>query len=435
MNGVGPSLPELGEQFPKLRNEARAGTASGEPFNVAAADNVSLNPCPRAPAPAASEVKIRKALCLNMIVKNEKANLKRCLAAVAPYISCWIIGDTGSTDGTQEFIRSFFATCNIPGELFSYPFIDFAQARNEALDRAYASVLKFDYLLLLDADMELLVHDPAFLLNLTSAAYYVRQRNGITYRNIRLLRHDVRARYRGVTHEFLSVSSDETSDLNDVSILDYATGSNRTDKYKRDLPLLTQALATESDPMMTARYVFYLANTLRDSGQWEAALHMYLRRASLGNWRQEVFLSLLNAAMLKEATGYPDGDVISTYVGAAAACRSRAEALHGAARFCRTKGLYEQGYAFAVQGLAMARPSDALFPEDWIYDYGLCDELAVCAYWTSRYAQCRDACDRLLSDGTLPVEHHARVLRNRDLAVAKLGESGAFPSSTTNVML
>jgi hypothetical protein len=72
-------------------------------------------------------MKSGKALCLNMIVKNETANLDRCLTAVAPYISCWIIGDTGSTDGTREFIRSFFAARNIPGELFSLPFVNFAQ--------------------------------------------------------------------------------------------------------------------------------------------------------------------------------------------------------------------------------------------------------------------------------------------------------------------
>ena len=77
-----------------------------------------------------------KALCLNMIVKNEMANLERCLNSVAPYIACWVIGDTGSTDGTQEFIRSFFAARNIPGELHSFPFENFEQARNAALDRA-----------------------------------------------------------------------------------------------------------------------------------------------------------------------------------------------------------------------------------------------------------------------------------------------------------
>ena len=65
-------------------------------------------------------MKASKALCLNMIVKNE-TNLERCLTAAAPHISCWVIGDTGSTDGTQEFVCSFFAERHIPGELHSFP--------------------------------------------------------------------------------------------------------------------------------------------------------------------------------------------------------------------------------------------------------------------------------------------------------------------------
>jgi hypothetical protein len=49
---------------------------------------------------------VPKTLCLNMIVRNEMANLQRCLGAVADHIGCWVIGDTGSTDGTQDFIRA-----------------------------------------------------------------------------------------------------------------------------------------------------------------------------------------------------------------------------------------------------------------------------------------------------------------------------------------
>src|ERR1700733_8465904 len=111
-----------------------------------------------------------------MIVKNEVANLERCLRSVADHISCWIIGDTGSTDGTQELIEKFFAARDIPGELHSFPFENFAQARNEALDRARASALPFDYILLTDADMELTVQNPAFSRGLTAAAYMVLQR-------------------------------------------------------------------------------------------------------------------------------------------------------------------------------------------------------------------------------------------------------------------
>ena len=98
-----------------------------------------------------------RALCLNMIVKNEMANLERCLSALADHIACWVIGDTGSSDGTQDFIIAFFAARGLPGELHSFPFHNFEQARNAALDHAYASPLGYDYVLFADADMELVV--------------------------------------------------------------------------------------------------------------------------------------------------------------------------------------------------------------------------------------------------------------------------------------
>ena len=50
----------------------------------------------------------------------------------------------------------------ILGELHSLPFHNFGQARNAALDFAYASSLAYDYLLLADADMELVVEDRDF---------------------------------------------------------------------------------------------------------------------------------------------------------------------------------------------------------------------------------------------------------------------------------
>lgn len=47
-------------------------------------------------------------ICLVMIVKNEMEVLKRSFDSVYKYIDYWIICDTGSTDGTQEFITDYF---------------------------------------------------------------------------------------------------------------------------------------------------------------------------------------------------------------------------------------------------------------------------------------------------------------------------------------
>ncbi|MGY3483167.1 glycosyltransferase involved in cell wall biosynthesis [Bradyrhizobium sp. USDA 4011] len=361
-----------------------------------------------------------KRLCLNLIVKNEMANLERCLASVADHISCWVIGDTGSTDGTQQFIREFFARRGIPGELHEFPFNDFAQARNEALKRARASSLEYDYLLMTDADMELTVTDPSFADRLSAEAYQVLQRSGTSYWNTRLLQRMADADYRGVTHEFLNLRRGRTDQLAGIAYIDHASGSNRIEKYDRDERLLRAALEQETDSGMVARYTFYLANTLRDAGRKQAAITEYLKRAELGSWQEEVFESLYSAAQLKEQLEHPNEEVIATYLRASNSLPTRAEAWHGASRFCRLKGLSDQGYEYAQRGLAIRYPSSGLFVVDWIYGYGLLDELAVNAYWCGRYKESLAACQQLLSNPQLPAADRARIEANERFAKEKL---------------
>ncbi|MBR1232873.1 hypothetical protein [Bradyrhizobium sp. AUGA SZCCT0182] len=74
----------------------------------------------------------KRRICLSMIVKNESAVIRRCLAPVQPIINSWVICDTGSTEGTQEIIRDF-ARYDIPGELHDRPWQDSAHNRNQAL--------------------------------------------------------------------------------------------------------------------------------------------------------------------------------------------------------------------------------------------------------------------------------------------------------------
>ena len=118
-----------------------------------------------------------------MIVRNESAILERCLLSVLPHIDCYVVCDTGSTDDTIEIIRRVLKS--LPGEIHSTVFKDFGQARNEALDAARLSSLVFDYLLFIDADMELVVTDPEWREDLSQPAYLVRQvAGGMAYQNV-----------------------------------------------------------------------------------------------------------------------------------------------------------------------------------------------------------------------------------------------------------
>ena len=89
----------------------------------------------------------KNSICLSMIVKNEATVIRRCLDSVKPFITHWVIVDTGSTDGTQDIIREYMA--DLPGTLYEREWQDFAHNRSEAL--ALSRPLA-DYSLVIDAD-------------------------------------------------------------------------------------------------------------------------------------------------------------------------------------------------------------------------------------------------------------------------------------------
>jgi hypothetical protein len=191
-------------------------------------------------------------------------------------------------------------------------------------------------------------------------------------------------------------------------------------KYADDAAILEAALSTATDPFLISRYTFYLAQSYRDCSQHEKALVNYLKRATMGFWDQEIFVSLYEAAKLSESLDFAVPEVIAAYLEAANRLPGRAEALHGLSRFCRRHGRNEEGYVYAKRGIALPYPTEGLFVAGWIYDYGLLDELAVNAYWAGYFRESLDACLTLLSMAKLPASERDRVAANARFAAAKL---------------
>lgn len=354
-----------------------------------------------------------------MIVRNESAILERCLRSVLPYLSCYVVCDTGSSDDTVALTQRVLG--HLPGSVPNVPFENFSQARNAALDLARQSELEFDYLLLIDADMELVVADPSFPERLSHPGYLLRQVAGdLAYDNVRLLARHAAARYVGPTHEYLSLEG-PLGRLTQVHMLDHACGSSRAEKLNRDLSLLQAALEQQPDD---TRSWFYLAQTLREAGRFEEAISAYQRRIELGGWEEEVWYSRWMIARCRQAMGNLES-FVSECLSAYQQRPTRAEPLHSLAQYYGQQRQYELSALFAEAGLSVPRPDDMLFVEEHVYRYSLRHELSISAYYCSsplRKVQSRRLTEQLALERSVPSWTREVARRNWSYHARSLAE-------------
>lgn len=347
-------------------------------------------------------------ICLNMIVKDENPIILRCLASVKPLIDSWVIVDTGSTDGTQEAIINFLN--DLPGKLYERPWVNFSHNRNEALELATGQA---DYILFIDAD-EILQFSSDFSLPILDKDYYyiITEYSGTRYGRVQLVKSSLNWKWEGVLHE--SVASNQAHSigtLEKVACVVNTDGNRSKDplKYEKDALVLEKALL---DDPTNSRYVFYLAQSYRDSQQYEKALESYNKRTSMGGWNEEVFWSLLQIGLIQEALKMPSDIIVKSYYKAFSHRPHRIEPLYRIANFYRRAENYFEAYKAARKGIHIRSSNDNLFVEQWIYDYGLLLEFSISAYWTENYFEALLASYLLLSNPSLPSHIKECVQKN-----------------------
>lgn len=217
-------------------------------------------------------------LSLCLIVKNEKANLSRCLTSAKPYVDEIIVVDTGSIDGTPELAAeygakvSYFEWCD-----------DFAAARNYAISQASG-----DWILMPDADEELIVESEDFLAQLTLQPDVLAYSVALTEVNaanltpaylIRILRNLPELKYVGRFHEQpiyqnQNINGNKTGILQGVKLLHYGYEKEQvTQKNKtRNIPILENIRKTEGLSLML---LYCLAGMYADTQQVEKTQECY----------------------------------------------------------------------------------------------------------------------------------------------------------------
>jgi glycosyltransferase involved in cell wall biosynthesis len=360
--------------------------------------------------------KPNQTLCLTMIVRNESRVIERCLASVHALISAWVIVDTGSTDGTQAIVRHYLD--DVEGELIERPWVDFAHNRTEALTYARG---KADYLLIIDAD-EVLSFDPAFRWpELTEDAYSIETRfDRLSYRRVQLVKNTGDWYYCGVLHEYITASEQkQVIPLHGVVNLPRRDGARSADphKFKRDALTLEQALLDEPD---NARYVFYLAQSYRDAGEYELALKAYQRRAAMDGDPEERWYARYQGGLMRLLLGEPWEKVLNALLEAYADRPTRAEPLYRIATYYRERKAYPLAALFAQQALSIDYPTDNLFVETSIYAYGIAFEYAICCYWAGQHTLAIELNNRILETPGVAADIFDQAIKNRQYSLAAL---------------
>jgi len=363
----------------------------------------------------------KQTICLNMIVKNEAAVIRRCLESVRPLIDCWVIVDTGSTDGTQDIIRETLR--DLPGELHERRWVNFGHNRTEALELARGHA---DYLLLIDADEVVRIDEGFAMPPLTADIYTVLVRYaGYSYTRRQLLRDGKPWRYEGVLHEYVTSPEPVSEEgLPGLTTLPHHDGARSRDPltYRRDAIVLEQA---HLDDPENSRTVFYLAQSYRDAKDWEQALRYYRKRVAMKGWDEEVWFSLYQIAQLKQRMNAPWPEVLDAYLAAYQFRSDRAGPLYRIALHYLARAEYHLAHLFISKAIIIPEPAaNRLFVERALYEYQIAAEYAVAAHYAGDYKASIETSNALLRGGKLPPQLIDQVIRNRRYSIDALVSGG-----------
>lgn len=140
---------------------------------------------------------------ISMVVKNEMANVSRCLPSIRAFVDELVVVDTGSTDGTPEYLRDHLgAKVTVAAPPLEDPHA-ITEARNLSLARNPC-----DWILVLDADEQMAPEAIQKIQDLTQDerdAYFLVWRNsrdGASFDDYKfaLFRRDLGLQYEGMVH-------------------------------------------------------------------------------------------------------------------------------------------------------------------------------------------------------------------------------------------
>lgn len=361
-----------------------------------------------------------------MIVRDEEAVIERALRSAIPWISSYVIVDTGSTDGTKAVIERVMREAGIVGEVFDRPWVNFAHNRTEALELCRG---RMDWAIMLDADDNLAGAVPSQSLWTADVdAFAMRMKHEQIWHNrTQIFRVASDWAYRGVVHEQPFCRTNDAPRIamlpTEIYMETRCAGVRSRDphKYEKDAALLeAEWIRNPAD----GRTLFYLAQSYRDASKMREAEHYYTKVLDIsGISVHERYMSYVNLiTMVAEPAKQLE------YAWAAFELHpKRVEAPFALMRRHRLEArpVTQQLYALA------AAANNRKFEIEWpyvnpdVYGWGYDDEFAVVAFSTGHYKEAYDATIQILvncqtSETRESAAKNARVCKAKLMTDARL---------------
>lgn len=256
---------------------------------------------------------MKQPITLCMIVKDEAHVIERALTRAKPYITGYVIVDTGSTDGTQDKIREVMG--DFPGVIHEREWVHFGHNRDEALKLA-REFCNEGYLLIHDADDWLEADEGFEWPELTADCYNMQIIDKETFwPRSQMFRADQPWRCQGPVHEIYVREDRPTGgarimDLTTAMRMQIGQDGNRRknltsrEKYLADAKLLQDYIHEDTNP----RWVYYLAQSYHDAWEREKAITYYQQRMNLGGFEEERWMSCYKIGLIYKSTGDDDDE-------------------------------------------------------------------------------------------------------------------------------
>jgi glycosyltransferase involved in cell wall biosynthesis len=313
-------------------------------------------------------------ICLSMIVKNEAHCIRRCLESVLWLIDCYKIVDTGSTDNTKEIIREVLD--GIPGEIIDSPWTDnFSVHRNEALPTmGFCGMGPEDYVLLMDADDEMVLGRPFAKGNLVEDIYMIgNSENNVVNSRIHLWKLKLGGFWKLARHEILDIPGlRHMLRTEQIKIQIHHDGARSQDPNKAlndALVILEDMKNWPEDSIEHRYYMFLVACCFVDCQLYERALEWlekYVRIAEEENGLENIWMAHNLIAVCSYMVHRPLNQVVEAYMAAINADPGRLESYFLLARVLADNNSFQSAkMILRIACQLERRPFVLKHMEDW----------------------------------------------------------------------